>query len=112
MNLIRFNTSKCKVLHLSGGNLHYQYKLEDVRTEHSLAGKDGVLVNGSLGHECALQKCVVTAQKANCILGCIKRMVASRARYMVLALCSLLVRPHLENCIHMRSPQYRRDMAC
>ena len=109
---MRLNESGCKACTWVMAAPCFQYKLGDVRMEHSLAGKDGVLVNGSLGHECALQKCVVTAQKANCILGCIKRMVASRARYMVLALCSLLVRPHLENCIHMRSPQYRRDMAC
>ena len=29
---------------------------------------------------------------------------------MILPLCSALVSPHLEYCIQMRSPQYRRDM--
>jgi len=50
----------------------------------------------------------LTAQKANCILGCIKS-VASRARQVILPLCSALLRPQLEHCIQMRSPQYRRD---
>ena len=56
------------------------------------------------------QQCALTAQKANHILGCIKRSVASRARDVILPLCSVLVRPHLEYCVHMWSPQYRRDM--
>ena len=40
VNLMRFNKSKCKVLYLGRGNIHYQYKLVDERTEHSLAKKD------------------------------------------------------------------------
>ena len=55
------------------------------------------------------QHCALTAQKASCILGCIQSSVASRVREVFLPLCSA-VRPHLEHCIRMCSPQYRRDM--
>ena len=48
------------------------------------------------------QQYALTAQKANCIPGFIKRRVASRAREVVLPLCSVLVQ--------MWSPQHRRDM--
>ncbi|KAK4832400.1 hypothetical protein QYF61_022535 [Mycteria americana] len=55
-------------------------------------------------------QCMLAAQKANCILGCIKRSMASRSREVILPLCSVLVRPHLEYCLQLWSSQYRKDM--
>ena len=55
------------------------------------------------------QRCAHAAQKAIHILSCIKRSMATRAREMILLLSSVLVRPHLEYCIQMWSPQYKRD---
>ena len=56
------------------------------------------------------QQCALTAQRANCILGCIKSSVARRVREEILPLCSVLVRPHLEHCVQMWRPQYRRNV--
>jgi len=67
----------------------------------------GVLVDKKL---IMTRQCALTAQKANCVLGCIKRSMASRVREGILPLCSALVRPHQESCFRIWSPQHRKDM--
>jgi len=55
---MRFNKAKCKTFYLGRSNPHYQYKLREVKMEHSPVKEDlGVLVNGKQGisHNVPLQ---------------------------------------------------------
>ena len=75
-NQMRFNKSKCTVLHLGRNNCMDQYRLEDDVLERSSPEKNlNVLMDNRLAMS---QQCALVAKKANGILRWIKKIVANQ----------------------------------
>lgn len=82
-NLLRFNKAKCKMFNLGDSSPRYEYRLGQELIGNSPAQKDWeVLMDKKLDTS---QQCALATQKANSILGCIKRGVASRAREVIVS---------------------------
>jgi len=104
---MKFNDSNCRVLHLGRNNLMHQCRLGADLLESSSAERVlEVLGDNKLTMS---QQCALVARKANGILGCIKKSVASRSKEVLFPLYSALVRTHLEYSVQFWAPHFKKD---
>ncbi|CAM4690211.1 unnamed protein product [Lepidochelys kempii] len=106
-NRMKFNSEKCKVMHLGINNKNFSYKLGTHQLEVTEEEKDlGVLFDHRITMSC---QCDVAMKKAIVVLGCIRRGISSRDKEVVVLLHKALVRPHLEYCVQFWSPMFKKD---
>ncbi len=107
--LLKFHPQKCRVLDINTHDRkHNDYYLDDVQLEHSTCEKDlGIFVDNKLKFDTHIGTKV---NKANKILGAIRRAFSYLDKNNFLRLYTSLVRPHLEYGNPVWSPQYTKDI--
>jgi len=91
---MKFNNSKCSILHLGRGNPDYAYRLVNEMLESSPDEKDlRILVNNNLNMN---QQRDLVAGKADSAAGCIKHTIASWLREAIVLVYIAPVQPHFK----------------
>ena len=107
---MKFNTDKCKVMHLGHSNPQYQYKMGSKVLGNTETERDiGVLVSSNMKPS---KQCQKAARTAGAVLGQISRAFHYRDRCTFLKLYKQYVRPHLEFASAAWSPWLEADKEC
>ena len=101
------NSQKCKILHLGHNNPNQNYIMDGKPLENVDAERDlGVLVDSNLTFRRHIS---ATIQKANQMLGIIRRAFVNINKDVFIPLYKALVRPHLEYCTVSWNPRFLTD---
>ena len=106
---MQFNVKKCKVIHVGRRTDCYEYYMGGKKLEEETLEKDlGVWISADM--KCS-QQCRYAVNKANKVLGMIKRTITFKDLKIMLNLYEYktLVRPHVEYCVSAWNPYYKKD---
>lgn len=104
---MKLKKAKDRDFHLGTHNPQTQLRLWATWLDSSIMKRDlGVLVEKRLNMS---EQSSVVAKQANRMLSCINKGIVSRGKDVIHPLYSVLVRSHLEYCVHFGSPLYRKD---
>ena len=102
-----FNATKCKIMHMGNMNQQYTYNMDGHALEFIREEKDlGVTVDADLKFHSHTTRVV---NKANRILGMIKKSLASLDAISLPVLYKAFIRPHLEHGNVIWGPHFRDD---
>ena len=109
--LLKFNTEKCHKMSI-GHTLQTAYYLTDVKgvknVEQVAEERDlGILITDDLKWS---YQCNSAAAKSMSVLTMIKRTFSALNKEMFLILYSTYIRPHLEYCIQVWAPHFKKDI--
>jgi hypothetical protein len=105
---MRFNVSKCKVMHMGRGNTKSDYEMDGTVLEKTREEKDlGVIVQESLKPAAQCRKAAKTAMS---VLGQITRAFRYRDKSVFVQLYKQYVRPHLDFATQAWSPWQQGDI--
>ena len=107
--LLQFHPKKCKVMEIGpAGNREYEYKLLGTKLEHVKSEKDiGVEIDGELKFTTHISNKI---NKANSIMGVIRRTFKYLDPETFSKLYKSLVRPHLEYANAVWNPYLKKDI--
>jgi len=107
-NLMPFNVSKCRVMHLGCRNIKAEYSLLGQKIPETDEEKDlGVVISDTFKPTI---NCSKSSKSANKIVGLINRNIINKTEEEMLILYKTLVRPILDYCIPVWRPYLRKDI--
>jgi hypothetical protein len=110
---MKFNNEKCKVMHIGKKNQAFEYSMSVNSIERKILGvteaeRDlGIIITKDLKWGCQTQK---AANKANAVLGILKRTFSYWTPDTLKILYVTFVRPHLEYASSVWSPYQKQDI--
>ena len=109
--LLRFNGSKCKVLHLGYNNPNYDYYMRDgdivSKLDDTVCEKDlGVFIDNKLDFK---EHIIKQTNKARSMAGCIHRNIINKTTDIMVPLFKAMVRPILEYGNSVWVPYFLKD---